>query len=419
MLCLTGEFVDTFQFANFIRCNPSKQVPFARAIQSLSVFSAGKLADWICLAEGRAIKQGISEMNIFKKLLGAAALASLSFSFAAQAQTATYPVVAEAISLRQAINNNTQAGQNLGNNNTTIATYLPRMYACQPVYTIAKNAMDAEIAYVAGGGTDVTIRNNYISQVNSALAGGDACAGITTRTPAESFNANGIKYTNIGWPSNTFVNAVITTTNNFPPNLRARHVAAFNAGWKFYIFRSPDDFKNSTLYTTLGVTTAEYNALKIRGAFALTNVEKTQVFFEKFYDPNGGLTGSFVNYHPTATIVHETEHVNDRRIGSLLSPAKPDVSNSDAGFIKAYNLGKARVLAASNVNPALKENFVTNPNGKSELFAELATYWDTGHWAVSGVSAQMAGTLYSAADVLFYFSEAQTYMVGKKKSNTW
>ncbi len=353
------------------------------------------------------------------KLFTAAALAAALMTFASAASAQTYPIVAEAVSLKNAINNNAQAGRNLGSNNTTIATYLPRMYACQPVYTIAKNAMDAEIAYVAGGGTDVVVRNNYISQVNSALAGGDSCAGITTRTPAESFNANGIKYTNGGWPSNSFVSAVITTTNNFPPNLRTRHVGAFNAGWKFYIFRSPDDFKNSTLYTTLAVTPTEYDALKVRGAFTLTNVEKTQVFFEKFYDPAGGLNGSFTSGHPTATIAHETEHVNDNRIGSLLTPAKPNVSNSDAGFINAYNLGKARVLAASGVNPDLKENFVTNVNGKNELFAELATYWDTGHWSVSGVSAQMSGTLYSASDVLFYFSEAQTYMTGKKTSNTW
>lgn len=45
----------------------------------------------MCLAEGRAIKQGISEMNIFKKLLGAAALAFIGlagFGMSAPAEAA-------------------------------------------------------------------------------------------------------------------------------------------------------------------------------------------------------------------------------------------------------------------------------------------------------------------------------------------
>jgi|GEM_PF-1028670 len=212
------------------------------------------------------------------KLLSATALVAALLSFATSANAQTYPVQAEAISLKNAINNNAQAGRNLGSNNTTIATYLPRMFACQPVYTVAKNAMDAEIAYVAGGGTDVTIRNAYISQVNSALAGGDTCAGITTRSPAESFNANGVKYTNTGWPSSPFVNAVITTTNNMPPPLRAKLVSAFNAGWKFYIYRTPDDFKNSPLYTSLAVTPSEYNQIRNHAASEHVN-DLRQIFF--------------------------------------------------------------------------------------------------------------------------------------------
>lgn len=357
------------------------------------------------------------------KLCYAAALVAALTTFASAASAQTYPIVSEAISLKNAINNNTQAGRNLGNNNTVIATYLPRMYACQPVYTVAKNAMDAEIAYIAGGGTNVTIRNNYISQVNSALAGGDSCSGITTRTPAESFNANGIKYTNVGWPSNSLVSAVITTTNNFPPNLRARHVAAFNAGWKFYIFRTPDDFRSSALYTTLGTTTAQFNAVKLRSAATVdTGANKAQIFFEKFYDLSGGLNYSFVtsSNRPTATIVHETEHVNDDRIGALMSPPKVDVSSTDAAFIAAYNTGVARYNAApAGKDTDIGDNLVTNANGKAELWAELATYWDTGHWSVSGVSAQMSGALYTSADVLLYFPEAWTLMQNKKSSNTW
>lgn len=356
------------------------------------------------------------------KLFAALAAVTTLLSLSSTANAATYPIPAEAVTLKNAISNNAVAGSNQGNNNNTIAFYLPRMADCQPIYAQAKAAMDAELAYVASGGSNTQIRNNYISQVNSALAGGDVCAGITSpRTPTESFNANGIKYTNGGWPSNSFVSAVITTTNNFPPNMRARHVAAFNLGWKFYIFRSPDDFKASTLYTTLNITQAEYDMLKVRGAFTLTNVEKVQVFFEKFYDPAGGLTTTFVSGHPTASITHETEHVNDARMGDVMTPQKADVSSTDSGFINAYNLGVARYNAdtSANKNVDLGTNFVTNPNGKAELFAELATYWDTGHWSVGGVSAQMAGVLYTPAEVLMYFPEAQAYMVSKKTSNTW
>lgn len=102
-----------------------------------------------------------------------------------------------------------------------------------------------------------------------------------------------------------------------------------------------------------------------------------------------------------------------------MTPPKVDVSSTDAGFVNAYNLGKARYLATAGANKDLGANFVTNPSGKAELFAELATYWDTGHWGVSGVSAQMAGTLYTSAEVLKFFPEAQAYMVAKKTANTW
>lgn len=140
-------------------------------------------------------------------------------------------------SLKNAINNNTVAIAYLPGNSAIISTLLPKMGDCTAVFTVAKNNMDAEISYYAGGGRDVPTLNNYRAQVNSALAGGTACA-VPPQTPGDVFNANGVKYTNIGYPSNSFVTALITTTNNMPSNLKTRLAAAYNAGWRFYIFRT-------------------------------------------------------------------------------------------------------------------------------------------------------------------------------------
>lgn len=346
-------------------------------------------------------------------LLAAAGLAFMSLGAISPAQAATYPNAAEAITLKNAINNNTVAGRNVGNNNTTIATYLPRMADCKPVFQVAVNSMNAEIAYIAGGGTDTVRINAYRSQVNSALDGGTACSQPAQRPAGDVFNANGVKFTNTGWPTLTFVNAVVTTSNNFPANLRARQVAAYNAGWRFYIFRTPDDFKASALYTSMGITQAEYDGLKVRSA-ATSGIDKVQIIFQNFYTVGGDQLVPFTANKPTYVETHEMEHVNDFRLGSP--------SSNDAGFVAAYNLGVQRYNAATTKDQRIGDNFVTNPqgvaSGRSELFAELATYWDTGHWSVSGVPADMAG-LYSSPQVLNFFSEAWTYMQQKKQAGTW
>lgn len=345
-----------------------------------------------------------------KSLLAAAGMTAAFFT-AIPAMAATYPNAAEAVTLKNAINNNTIAGHNVGNNNTTIAFYLPRMFDCQPVYQMAVNAMNAEFTYIAGGGSNAAIINGFRSQVNSALAGGDNCSQPSLRPAGDVFNANGVKYTNVGWPSLTFINPVILTSNNFPPNLRAAQVAAYNSGFKFYIYRTPDDFKASPLYATLHVTQTEYDALKVRSAFTLYN-EKVQVLFQNFYNISGTTLVPFTVFPATAVITHETEHVNDARLGTP--------SLNDSGFVAAYNLGVARYNAApATKDPDIGLSFVTNSNGKSELFTELATYWDTGHWSVSGVSAQMSGVDYSAAEVLSFFPEAWAYMQAKKQSGAW
>lgn len=195
-------------------------------------------------------------------------------------------------------------------------------------------------------------------------------------------------------------------------------MAAFNAGWKFYIYRTPDEFKASPLYATLAVTPTDFAAIRVHSAFTLGAPYNTQVLFQQFYygpPINGQPTNqlrNFTDFNPTATITHETEHVNDNRLG------RP--SSNNAAFVTAYNQGVARFNAASaGKDLDIRDNFITNPNGKSELFAELATYWDTGHWSVSGVSAQMSATNYSPAEVILYFSEAWTLMQANKGSNTW
>lgn len=341
------------------------------------------------------------------KLFSAASIVAL-FLFTPTV-SAALPNAAEAITLRNAINNNTQAGRNLGNNNTIIATYLPRMGDCKPVYTIAKNAMEQEIAYIAGGGTNVTVRNAYISQVNSALSGGTACAQ-TPRTPPEIFNANGVKYINNGYPSNSFANAIVTTSNNMPPALRAKLVAAYKAGWTFYVFRTPDDFR-ATLGA--GLTQAQYNDLKVVQAATFDPPAKVQIFFEYFYNPNGNKQlVKFTAYNPTATVAHEVEHINDIQLNM------PSVNN--AGFNTAYLQGVARYNAAgAGKNRNIGAEFITDPHGKSELFAELGAYWDTLHWSVSGVKPAMSSTFYTPAQVIQFFPEAWTYFQAKKTAKTW
>lgn len=283
---------------------------------------------------------------------------------------------------------------------------------CTAVFTIAKNNMDAEISYYTGGGRDTTTLNAYRSQVFSALNGGTACA-IPPQTPGDIFNANGVKYTNIGYPSNSFANAVVITTNNMPPNLRARLVAAYNAGWRFYVFRTPDDFKASALYSTLKVTSAEYEQIRNHGALTTNNPIPVEFFFENYYTtPTGKTLDSFVNtQNATATIAHEVEHINDLRSGVP--------SSNDAQFVAAYNAGVAAYNADTSHNPAIGANFVSNPNGKSELFAELGAYYDTSHWGVSGVTPAMSSKSYTPAQVLKYFSSAWTIMQTRKASNTW
>lgn len=352
----------------------------------------------------------------FKGFLAFTAIIGAFFT-ALPAMAATYPNQADAVTLGNAINNNTQAQRNVGSNNSTIALYLPRMFDCQPVYTVAADAMDALIGYVAGGGTDVNVKNGYIDQVNQALAAGKSCAGITARPAIDTFNANGVKYTNVGWATSTFVNQIVTTTNNMPTALRANLLAAYaaGAGWKFYIYRTPEDFQKSPLYTSLGVTPAQFLQYRSHPAATIAGAN-VQIFFQYSYPSTTStqLESFVTSTNPTATVAHENEHIKDIRL-SL-------VSKNDSGFIAAYNAG----VTAYNNDPAhntkIGDAFVADPViGRSELFAELAAYWDTTppHWAVSGVTSNMSSKLYSSADVLRYFSSAWTYFQQKRNAGTW
>lgn len=356
------------------------------------------------------------------KLFGTAALAAVVFTFASAANAQTYPNSAQAISLKNAINNNSQAMRDLPGNSATITTYLPLMGICQPPFTTAKTQMEGELAYVAGGGTNVTIINGYISQVNNALAAATAC--FVEHTPVEVFSANAVKYSIYGFPSNSYISTVTTRINNMPAALKAKVLAASTAGWKFYIIRSADDFAASPLASLPGVTSTYINNIRKVGAFTDKNL-KIQVFFEAYNPYWTTPAGNQNNYqysvlsgtNISAAVAHENEHLNDFRLGS---------PSQLTAFTNAYNAGVTAYNAApASKDPDIAVNFIRNtanggaPVSKEELFAELAAYWDTAHWGVGGQTASMASKAYLPADVVTYFSAAWTLMQTNKGNGTW
>lgn len=364
------------------------------------------------------------------KLFSAAALTAALLSFASAASAQTYPNAAEAITLSNAINNNTVAIRNLGNNNAQIAYYLPRMAVCIPPYTTAKNNMDAEIAYYAGGGRDVAVLNGYRAQVGNALLAGRACA--QEHTPSEVFAANGVKYTIYGYPSNTFINTVKTRVNNMPAVLKAKVAAAAvpgagaGVGWKFYLIRSLDDLAASPLASLPGMTPARIAEYRTLGAFT-DRIFKIQVFFETYnpyYDSvnvnnphNKDVYSVLTGTNISAAVAHENEHLNDVRLN------RPSQA---AAFTNAYNAGVAAYNAAgASKDPDIARNFIRDAThggtatSKEELFAELAAYWDTAHWGVTGQTATMSSKAYLPTDVVRYFSAAWTLMQNNKMAGTW
>lgn len=366
----------------------------------------------------------------------AAALVAALASTTSQAQT--IPTVAQAISLRLAINNDAQVNQRIPNNEPQINTLLPIMLGCRPNFDSANAHLTSQVAYVAqynaekANGTltpaEQTRLNGLITgqaqQVYNFTNLGYQCVydwNNSGRAPAtgDVFASNGVQYHVVGGPSGVFANGIVSDANQLPLALRNKIQAAAatgaSGGWTFYIMHSPDDFKDSALYPLTGTTDAGrqtyFNGIRKLGAFTDPNL-KAQVFFEYFYStgtntyvwsPNGTNEG--------ASIAHEDEHLNDYRLGSP--------SQTDASFNTAYNQGVAAYNAATGHDPDIGANFISNgaATGKRELFAELGAYWDLQH--MPGFTPVMASKAYSATEVLTYFSLAWTIFQAKKTAGTW